>query len=88
MALAFFVYLLECSDKTYYCGWTKNIELRVKTHNLGKASKYTRSRLPVKLVFFEQKKSKSLALKREKKIKKMTRKEKQRLVVFHKFLDK
>ena len=45
-----YTYLLRCSDGTLYCGWTDNIEKRLAAHNSGKASKYTRSRLPVKLV--------------------------------------
>ena len=48
-----YTYLLRCSDGTLYCGWTDNIEKRLAAHNSGKASKYTRSRLPVKLVYFE-----------------------------------
>ncbi len=82
-----FVYILECSDKSLYCGWTNDLKARVRAHNAGKASRYTRSRLPVKVVYFERKKTKSLALKREKEIKKMTRKEKQRLVSAHNFLE-
>lgn len=44
------VYLLECCDSSLYCGVTKNIKVRVATHNAGRGSKYTRSRLPVRLV--------------------------------------
>ncbi|MDD9304666.1 MAG: GIY-YIG nuclease family protein [Desulfobacter sp.] len=44
------VYLLECSDKSLYCGVTKDLDARIKTHNLGRASKYTRGRLPVTCV--------------------------------------
>ena len=75
----FFVYLLECSDGTYYCGFTPDLKKRVEAHNSGKASKYTRSRLPVKLVFSEILETKSLALRREAQIKKLSRKEKQKL---------
>lgn len=77
--MAFFVYLLECADKTYYCGWTKNTKSRLAAHNSAKASKYTRARLPVKLVYIEKKKNLSQALKREKAIKKLQRKEKEKL---------
>ena len=76
----FFVYLVECGNKTYYCGWTTNPEARVKAHNKGTASKYTRARLPVKLVYIEKQKNKGAALRREAKIKSLSRKQKQALV--------
>ena len=78
--MAFYVYLLECKDKSLYCGWTNNLKARLRAHNAGKASSYTRSRLPAKLVFFEKTKTKSLALKREAEIKAFSRKEKLRLL--------
>ena len=78
--MGYFVYIVECSDKTLYTGYTIHLEKRVKTHNSGKGAKYTRSRLPVKLVYFEWKPSKSLALKREKEIKNLKRKEKLKLI--------
>ena len=46
----FYVYVLECSDKSLYTGYTNDLEKRVAKHNAGKASKYTRSKLPVKLL--------------------------------------
>ena len=50
----FYVYILECSDKTLYTGWTKNIEKRIQEHNHGKVgARYTRSRRPVKPVYIE-----------------------------------
>jgi len=78
--MKFFVYLLECNDKSLYCGYTKDIEARLKAHKEGKASKYTRARLPAKLVFLQGLKSKQAALKREAEIKSLTRKQKQMLV--------
>ena len=48
-----YVYILECADKTLYTGWTVDLDNRLKVHNAGKASKYTRGRLPVKLVYYE-----------------------------------
>jgi putative endonuclease len=78
--MANYVYLVKCADKTYYCGWTSNLKNRIKTHNLGQGAKYTRGRLPVKLVYAEKKKSKSTALKREIEIKKYSRKQKQALI--------
>ena len=75
-----YTYILECSDGTLYCGWTNNLENRVKTHNSGKGAKYTRSRLPVKLVYFEEYDSKEAAMKREYQIKNMKREEKLQLI--------
>lgn len=74
--MTYYVYLLECADKTLYCGYTDNLEKRLKTHNAGKGAKYTRARLPVKLLYSETFTEKSEALKREAQIKKLSRKEK------------
>ena len=74
------VYILECSDKSFYCGITTDIDRRLKMHNKGKASKCTRSRLPVKLIYIENGYSKSSALKREYEIKQLTRAQKEKLV--------
>ena len=82
--MAFFVYLLECSDKSLYCGYAAELNARVELHNKGRASKYTKSRLPAKLVFIEKKKSKSKAMKREAEIKKMARQQKLELVASRK----
>ena len=48
-----YTYLLECSDGTLYCGWTNDLEKRVKAHNSGRGAKYTKSRRPVRLVWYE-----------------------------------
>ena len=74
-----YTYLLRCSDGTLYCGWTDNIEKRRAAHNSGKASKYTRSRLPVKLVYVETFDTKQEAMSREARIKRLSRREKLRL---------
>jgi len=68
-----FCYLLRCADDTLYCGITNDLEKRLAAHNAGTASKYTRGRTPVELVFVEQCDDKSAALKREMQIKKMHR---------------
>ena len=68
-----FVYILLCSDNTLYTGWTNDLEGRISSHNSGLGAKYTRTRLPVKLVYWEQHKTKSEALKREAEIKKLSR---------------
>jgi putative endonuclease len=71
-----FTYILECADGTLYTGWTNDLEKRLKAHSSGKASKYTKTRLPVKLVYFEQHETKHDAMSREAKIKLLTRAEK------------
>ncbi len=76
----FFVYLLECRDKSLYCGYTNDLEARVRLHNEGKAAKYTKPRRPVRLAYFEIKESKSQAMKREAEIKKMLRGQKLALI--------
>lgn len=70
-----FVYLLECSDEqgSLYCGITNDLEKRIKTHTLGKGAKFTKTRLPVKLYWFEESKDKSSASKREYQIKRLSR---------------
>ena len=68
-----YVYILECNDKTLYTGITKSLTERLKRHNQGKASKYTRARLPVKMLFSEPHETKTSALKREHQLKKLTR---------------
>lgn len=76
-----FVYMLRCADNTLYTGWTTDLQKRLALHNAGKASKCTRSRLPVELVYFEKCADKSAALKREIAIKKLDRKQKELLLV-------
>jgi putative endonuclease len=71
-----FVYILRCSDNTLYTGWTNDLNRRLKCHNSGKGSKYTRCRLPVEVVYYEILPDKSSALKRECEIKKLSRVEK------------
>ena len=75
-----YIYILMCADGTYYTGWTTDPARRLCTHNAGKGAKYTRSRLPVELVYSESFESKSLALKRECEIKKMSGAEKAALI--------
>jgi putative endonuclease len=66
-------YLLRCKDDTYYCGITNDIEKRLLAHNAGEGAKYTRGRLPVKVVYSEICADKSAALKRELQIKRLSR---------------
>lgn len=71
-----YVYILKCKDETLYTGYTNNLEKRLKVHNEGKGAKYTRARLPVELLYFEEYETKSEAMKREREIKKMKKSEK------------
>lgn len=84
-----FVYILECSDKTLYTGYTNNLEKRVIAHNtLKTGAKYTKGRRPVKLVYSKKFKTKSEAMKREVEIKKMDREEKVYLMKTRKIANK
>ena len=76
-----YTYILECSDGTYYTGWTNDLEKRVETHNSGKGSRYTRARLPVRLVYAEEYEEKREAQSREVKIKKLSKEEKKKLIL-------
>lgn len=78
--MPFFVYLVECRDKTFYCGYTTNLENRLKNHNKGIGSKYTKRRRPVRMIYSEELPTLSAALKREHQIKTFSRKEKEELV--------
>ena len=71
-----YAYMLECSDGTLYSGYTTDIDRRLKQHNAGKGSKYTRCRLPVKLVYYETFDNKHDAMCRECALKKLSRQEK------------
>lgn len=75
-----YTYILKCSDNSLYCGWINNLEKRLASHNAGTASKYTRTRRPVELVYFEEFENKQEAMSREFHIKRMTRGEKMRLI--------
>ena len=74
------VYILRCADGTLYCGWTTNLTARVAAHNSGHGAKYTRSRLPVELVYYEEYEDKHDAMSREWRIKRMSREEKIKLI--------
>lgn len=75
-----FTYILRCADGTFYTGWTVDIHARLTAHNAGKAARYTRSRLPVELIYYEEFPEQNAARKREAAIKKMSRRQKERLV--------
>lgn len=75
-----YTYILECKDGTYYTGWTNNLDKRLKDHNEGKGAKYTKPRLPVSLIYYEEFQTKKEAMRREYAIKRMSRSEKSKLV--------
>ena len=75
-----YTYILKCSDNTLYTGWTTNLKRRLATHNQGKGAKYTRTRLPVTLVYWETFDTKKEAMQREAAIKKLSRPQKERLI--------
>lgn len=75
-----YTYIVECGDGSLYTGWTNHLEERMKSHNSGKGAKYTRSRLPVRLVHYEVFSTKQEAMKREYAIKQLTRKDKLLLI--------
>ena len=78
-----YVYLVECSDGTLYCGATNNLEKRINDHNQGKGAKYTKNRLPVTLEGFRNGLTKSEALKLEHYIKKLPKNKKIEFLVFN-----
>lgn len=69
-----YTYILECSDGTYYTGWTVDLEARLKAHNAGKGARYTRARLPVRIIYAEHQPDQREAQRREAAIRKLSRK--------------
>ena len=78
--MSWFCYLLRCADDSLYCGITNDLDKRLAAHNAGTASRYTRVRLPVVLVYVEPCESRSAASKREMEIKRLTREKKLALI--------
>lgn len=76
----YYTYIVECSDRSYYTWYTTSVTERIKKHNTKQGAKYTRSRIPVKLVYSEQFNSKSEALSREFAIKQLSRIQKEKLI--------
>jgi len=76
----FYVYIVECADRTYYTGYTPDLETRLKLHNAGRGAKYTRDRRPVKLIWSKEYKYFKKAFLEEKRIKALTRKQKEELI--------
>ena len=74
-----FVYLLRCADGSLYCGWTTDPQRRERQHQAGTASRYTRSRLPVEIVWTRPCADRSEAMREELRIKRLSHAEKMRL---------
>jgi putative endonuclease len=75
-----FVYILQCRDQTYYTGYAVDLDKRLQEHQQGIGCKYTRGRLPVELVYWEEYPSKSQAMQREHQIKQFSRDDKTKLI--------
>ena len=78
--MAFYCYIVECADGTFYTGWTKDPQRRERQHNRGKGARYTRQHRPVKLVYVEEQPDVSTAMQRECKIKSLSRLQKKTLI--------
>lgn len=76
----YYTYIVECSDGSFYTGYTTDLEKRVACHNAGTGAKYTKSRRPVRLIYSEMYETKHDAMSREARIKLLTHQEKERLV--------
>ncbi len=79
---AAFCYILECSDGSFYTGWTTDPQRREKQHNAGKGAAYTRMHRPVHLVFVEPQENRSAAMRRERGLKKLTHQQKSALAQY------
>lgn len=75
-----FCYILECADGSYYTGWSNDPERRLRMHNAGRGARYTRSRRPVRLVYVEELPDRASAMRRERQIKGLARKQKEALI--------
>lgn len=77
MTKEIYTYVLECSDGSFYTGYTTDLAKRIKVHNSGRGAKYTKARRPVILKYYEVAESKSIAMKKEAAIKKLSRVQKE-----------
>ncbi len=75
-----YMYIVECSDQSLYTGWTNDLARRMKAHNAGRGAKYTKSRRPVKLCYWEAFDTKQEAMSREAQVKRLTRAQKLELI--------
>jgi putative endonuclease len=79
--MTFYVYILLCVDRSFYTGYTKDLDTRTRQHQNGNGAKYTKSHKPDSLVYVESFDSRSKAMKREREIKKLSHQQKQDLIV-------
>jgi len=77
--MPYYVYLIVCENDTFYAGYTKNVDARVRQHTNGKGARYTRMHKPKRLVYVEEFDSRAEAMKKERKIKKLSHQQKLRL---------
>ena len=80
---AYFCYILECTDGSFYTGWTTDPERRLREHSRGRGARYTRAHPPSRLAFVEPQPSRSAAMQREHALKAMSRARKQALIEAH-----
>jgi putative endonuclease len=78
--MAFYCYILECADGSYYTGWSTDPARRVRQHNSGSGSRYTRMHRPVRLVYTEQQPDRAAAMRRENALKRYTHIRKKALI--------
>lgn len=78
--MAYYTYMVRCSDDTLYTGYTNDLDNRIMAHNEGRGAKYTRGRGPVELVYYEEYPTKEEAMSREWHIKRLTRPEKEKII--------
>lgn len=75
-----YTYIVKCSDGSLYTGWTNDLEKRIRAHNDGKGAKYTKSRRPVVLAYYEEFQTKEEAMRREWEIKQLDREQKMKMI--------
>ncbi len=75
-----YTYIVRCRDGSLYTGWTNDLEKRIKAHNDGTGAKYTKTRRPVELVYYEEHETKVAAMKREYEIKHFSKKKKEEMI--------
>jgi putative endonuclease len=75
-----FTYIVECNDGTLYTGWARDVKARVKIHNAGRGARYTRTRRPVHLCYWERHPSRGAAMRRERQLKRLPRAKKLALI--------
>jgi putative endonuclease len=75
-----YTYIVQCSDGSFYTGWTNDLDKRIAAHNAGKGAKYTKTRRPVSLIYYETFETKQEAMSREYHLKQLTRAQKEALI--------